>query len=545
MTGTRPMPAAQTDGAPRHPYPKLPRICDYVAHYAQISPDREALVLGDRRYTYLEFERSVERTAAALRSAGILTGDRIAMITTPRPEFAILLMAAMRLGAIWVGINPRYTQSEVDHVLGDCTPSMLFSITRDPGGRQYRDLVTSCRDRFPFLKRIVTLPDALPGLSKDFDGFLAAGDDPPSPWPRPEARDAGGGAAAAVIVYTSGTTGKPKGALLSNDNLIFSFDSVSRSFVGKEHLRENLRTLCNLPANHIGCISEMVGNTIVCGGTLVFAESFDAGDTLRLIESERITLFGGVPLMLEEIFAHHDAAKTDLSSVRIIGWGGAPITATLLETMAALDVHLFTNYGLTEGGAICSATPPDPSPDILCNTVGNPGTVQEYRIVGEDGEDVTAGATGEVWLRGRGVFLGYWNNPSATAQTIDTEAWLHTGDLVREREDGYWVLAGRKSEMFKSGGYNVYPREIELCLEQHPDVANAVVISVPDARFFEVGEAFVVPAPGRTITPAGLSAHLREYLAAYKVPKSIRILKVLPMLPIGKVDKQALQRMSS
>ncbi len=543
MTGARQMPAAQPDGVPRHPYPKLPRICDYVSHYARISPDREALVLDDRRCTYLEFDRSVERTAAALRSAGIRAGDRIAMITTPRPEFAILLMAATRVGAIWVGINPRYTQSEVDHVLGDCTPSMLFSITQDPDGRQYRDIVTRCKDRFPFLDRIVTFPDALPGLSTDFDGFLAAEGDPPPP--RPKVRDADGGVAAAVIVYTSGTTGKPKGALLSNDNLVFSFDSVSRSFVGKEHLRENLRTLCNLPANHIGCISEMVGNTIVCGGTLVFAERFDAGDTLRLIESERITLFGGVPLMLEAIFAHHNAAKTDFASVRIIGWGGAPVAATLLETMAALDVHLFTNYGLTEGGAICSATPPNPTPDILGNTVGTPGTVQEYRIVGEDGKDVAIGEAGEVWLRGRGVFLGYWNNPSATAQTIDTEGWLHTGDLVRQREDGYWVLAGRKSEMFKSGGYNVYPREIELCLEQHPDVANAVVIAVPDARFFEVGAAFVVPTPGRTITPSGLSAHLRESLAAYKVPKSIRILEALPMLPIGKVDKHALKRMSS
>ena len=540
MTGARQMPVTRSAGVP--PYPKLPRICDYVSHYARTHPDRQALVLGKRRYTYLEFDRVVERAVAALRAAGICAGDRIAMITTPRPEFAVLMMAAMRLGAIWVGINPRYTQNEVDHVLGDCTPAMLFSITKDPDGRQYRDIVMHCRDRFPFLDRIVTFPDALPGLSTDFDGFLAAGDDPPLPPTR--VRDADGGTDAAVIVYTSGTTGKPKGALLSNDNLIFSFDSVSRSFVGKEHLRKNLRTLCNLPANHIGCISEMVGNTIVCGGTLVFAERFDAGDTLRLIESERITLFGGVPLMLEAIFAHHEAAKTDLSSVRTIGWGGAPITVTLLETMAALDVHLFTNYGLTEGGAICSATPPDPSPDILCNTVGSPGAVQEYRIVGEDGKNVATGETGEVWLRGRGVFLGYWNNPSATAQAIDAEGWLHTGDLVREREDGYWVLAGRQSEMFKSGGYNVYPREIELCLEQHPDVANAVVISVPDARYFEVGKAFVVPAPGRTITASGLSAHLREYLAAYKVPKSIHILEALPMLPIGKVDKRALQRMS-
>ncbi|HWF00556.1 MAG TPA: AMP-binding protein, partial [Caulobacteraceae bacterium] len=223
------------------------------------------------------------------------------------------------------------------------------------------------------------------------------------------------------------------------------------------------------------------------------------------------------------------------------GWGGAPAARDLVRRMREMGVHLFTNYGLTEGGAVVSATGPDDGIDDLAGTVGRPNDSGDYQIVDDHGRAVGAGQAGEIWLKGPGVFLGYWNNPAATAAAMAPGGWLRTSDVALARPDGAWVLSGRKADMFKSGGFNVYPREIEQALEEHPDVAYAAVISVPDPRYFEVGAAFVAAKPGCSPTPAEIDAFLRERLANYKVPKTIQVRDTLPMLPIGKVDKHALR----
>ena len=330
----------------RSVFPSLNRICDYVEYYAHVDPQREALVLGDVRYDYRKFNELTDRAGSALANLGLKAGDRVAGMITPRPEFAILLMAALRNGLIWVGINPRYTSREIQYILDDAKPSLLFSITSDLSGRDFEDDLRSCRDDSPFLRKIITIPESIPDLTERWGDFLSSvsADASTARRVQPEANSEHS-AEPAVIVYTSGTTGNPKGALLSHDNLIYSFDSVSRSFAGKDELRVGMRTLCNLPTNHIGCISELVGNTLICGGTLVFAERFNAAEVLRIIEAERINQFGGVPLMLEQIFSQLDLTQTDMTSVRIIGWGGAPASQDLVEKMSQLKVHLFTNYG--------------------------------------------------------------------------------------------------------------------------------------------------------------------------------------------------------
>jgi acyl-CoA synthetase (AMP-forming)/AMP-acid ligase II len=274
----------------------------------------------------------------------------------------------------------------------------------------------------------------------------------------------------------------------------------------------------------------------------VFADQFDPGETLDIIAREKITLFGGVPVMLESIFGHPSYATADLSSVRAVGWGGAPATRNLVRRMLATGAHLFTNYGLTEGGAVVTATPPTYSLEDLCDTVGAPDDRGDHKIAAEDGRALGPGESGEIWLRGAGVFLGYWNNPEATAAAMTDDGWLRTGDIAMAAENGAWRLEGRKADMFKSGGFNVYPREIELALEEHPEVAYTAVIGVKDLQYFEVGAAFVVPKPGCDPDPQTLKTFLRGQLANYKIPKTINILDSLPMLPIGKVDKAALRR---
>jgi acyl-CoA synthetase (AMP-forming)/AMP-acid ligase II len=514
--------------------PRLTRLCDYVGHHARTAADREAIVFGDARLTYAALDRQIDRCAAALRQAGVGPGDRVAMLTTPRPEFAIVLMAAQRIGAIWVGLNTRYRLPELRHILGDCTPAILFSVSQTPEGRLFEPDLRAVGDETPALK-IVTLSEATPDAGDGFEAFLASGDAHAFE-PAPATPDD-----PTVIVYTSGTTGRPKGALLAHRNLVYCYEQVSRSFAGKEPLRDGLRILCNLPPNHIGCISEMLGNAIIRGGAVVFAERFDPAEAGALIAKERVTLFGGVPVMLEAMFADPAFTGADLSSVRMIGWGGAPAARDLVRRMRAMGAHLFTNYGLTEGGAVVSATGPDDAIDDLAGTVGRPDASGDQRIVDDEGLDVGSGESGEIWLRGPGVFLGYWNNPAATEAAMAPGGWLRTSDVAHARPDGAWVLEGRKADMFKSGGFNVYPREIELALEEHPDVAYAAVIAVPDARYFEVGAAFVALRSGRAPAAADIDAFLRERLANYKVPKTIHLRDALPMLPIGKVDKHALR----
>lgn len=514
--------------------PSPVRLCDFVRHYAGTAPGREAIVFGAQRYSYAQLDERVSRCAAALTRLGVDRGDRVAMLTTPRPEFALVLLAAQRVGAIWVGINPRYRYPEMHHILVDCRPRVLFAVTRDGAGRDYRPDLAALAAADPLL-RIVRLASGTGGEESEFDEEVAAARPVAGPAePSPDEDEP------TVIVYTSGTTGRPKGALLAHRNLLYCHESVSRSFVGKEELRRDIRLLCNLPPNHIGCISEMLGNTLIAGGTVIFCERFDPEEALRTIAEERVTLIGGVPVMLQMMLDAPAIVTADLSSVSMIGWGGAPAPRALVERLARTGAHLFTNYGLTEGGAVVSATPPDYDLDILCDTVGFPDASADHRLVDEAGADVPPGVDGEIWLRGRGVFLGYWNDPTSNEAVRAPGGWLRTGDIAHARADGAWVLTGRKSEMFKSGGYNVYPREIELALETYPGVAVAVVVAVRDPRYFEVGAAFVMPRAGAVLSAEALAAHLRGRLANYKVPKTIHVRRELPMLPIGKIDRRAL-----
>ena len=312
-------------------------------------------------------------------------GDRVAMLTTPRSEFAIVLMAAQRIGAIWVGLNPRYRLGEMQYILDDCKPSIFVAVARDADGRDYENDIQAIRETHP------DLPVVVFGHAEKADAYFFEGRDACVALERFIESPASDNDPT-VIVYTSGTTGRPKGALLAHRNLTYCYKSVSRSFDGKESRRDGLRVLCNLPPNHIGCISEMLGNAIIRGGTVVFAERFDPAAVLDIIPRERITLFGGVPVMLQLIFDHPDYAHADLSSVRAIGWGGAPVTRDLVRKMMATGAHLFTNYGLTEGGAVVSATPPNYDVDILCDTVGVPDESADHKLIRDDGGDSCARA---------------------------------------------------------------------------------------------------------------------------------------------------------
>ena len=309
------------------------------------------------------------------------------------------------------------------------------------------------------------------------------------------------------------------------------------------HLREP-RILCNFPINHVACVADTCCVNLVAGGTIVFQERFDPAQVLQTIERERLTLVGGVPTMLLMLLDHPDFVHTDFSSVELIAWGGAALPVSTIKRLQKLAPRLINVYGMTETAANTTYTSPDADLVELSETIGRPSPYMPCRIVNADAEECAVGEEGELQFKGDYLLLEYLNRPQASREVYTEDGWLHTGDLGYWRDNGTISLVGRLSDMYKSGGYNVYPREIENRLESHPAVAMAAVVAVPDKRYQEVGAAFVMTNQSSQITADGLRDFCKETLANYKVPKTFSLVNELPMLPVGKVDKVSLKQMA-
>jgi acyl-CoA synthetase (AMP-forming)/AMP-acid ligase II len=500
-------------------------ISDYPLRTATAFPDREATVLGDRRLSYRDLAGAVERAARALLAQGVARGDRIAMLSTPRPEYLILFLAVARIGAIWTGLNPVHRPAEHRELLADCQPRLLFGFSELRGEDHRRELEALALE-IPSIERLVLLDhDANPGLGNA--DFLTQGDALPSDIykaavERVEADDV------ALIVYSSGSTGRPKGAMITHRNLVHCATVQNRLFPV-----EPLRVLCNLPVSHIAASSDIVSHALVGGGTIVFQERFDPAAALDLVERERITCLMQIPTMLQRMLAWPDRDRYDTASLRILFFVGAPMPAAQIGALLEIAPTVVTGWGLTESSCSVTYTASGDDIAVLAETVGRPAPDSEIRIAGGD--------VGEVLVRGACVMAGYFRQPAATAAAIDAEGWLHSGDLGRFDEAGRLRLIGRIKDMFKSGGYSIYPREIEVVLESHPSVALAAVVAMPDPLYQETGCAFLVPKPGGQLAVAELLAHCRDRLANYKIPKRFVIRDEMPLLPIGKVDKAALR----
>jgi len=513
------------------------RISDYVDYHAANIPDTEALVLGDLRLTYRDLQSRVDACAAALLAAGIVKGDRVATLNTPHPDFFVTFLAAASIGAIWIGLNPKYRLDEYRYVVGDAGPRLLFARSRIEERDFADDLQTLMRE-FDNLETLVILNnDPVPDNAVSLEEF--------SDLPSLEnenlatARKQVSGSDTAMIVYTSGTTGKPKGAKIPHCGLA----RVAHVQAGYWDASP-IRTLNFLPINHIGCVGDIACYTFVNGGTVVFMEKFDAAECLSLIEQEKITCWLSVPTAFQICLARPDFDQYDLSSIQLIVWGGASAPESLLRKLVEICPQLSTSYGQTESVGSLTFVRPCDDLELLSVSVGQPVPEYDVRIVDPDGKVVASGETGEIQAKGDFIMRGYWNNPEATAEAIK-DGWLCTGDLAIEDANGHYRLVGRLKEMFISGGYNVFPLEIEQVLESHPAVAMAAVVSVPDELFAEVGHAWILREPGTTINEDELSSFCREQLANYKVPKTIFIRDELPMLPIGKLDRQALRERSA
>ncbi len=341
----------------------------------------------------------------------------------------------------------------------------------------------------------------------------------------------------ATIVFTSGSSGSPKGAVLSHRGLVYA-SCVESEAIGIP----SPRVPCNLPVNHVACIADLTGTTLVAGGMLALLERFDPAEIVDCIERLRLTNLMNVPTVLQAISMSPDFAARDLSSLRVVSWGGAPLPIETIRAYRARGIRLLTVYGMTETIASITFTDEHADDDVLSHTVGKFDPGMRVRLADDEDRPVGIGEQGEVQVQHDGLFLEYFGRPEATAAAYTADGWFKTGDVGLLRADGNLRLVGRRSEMIKSGGYNVYPREIELCIEGLDEVALAAVIGRPDDTFGEVGVAYVMPEPGATPDPERLRMLCREHLANYKVPKEFIIVDHLPLLPIGKVDKQQLKR---
>jgi len=501
---------------------------DLLGERARLTPDKTALVWvpTGARFTYAELDARAVRCARVLREVlGLATDDRVALLSDNRVEYLDLFFAAPKAGVILVPLGTRLTPSELAGILEDAAPTVLFY------GGEHADTVKALRG-LAAIRHWVALDEegegdaTLPGLAAGLEG-------PPS-W-QPARR---GPEDLHCLLYTSGTTGKPKGVMIPHRQVIWNGYNTA---VGWQLRADDVSPVFT-PLYHAGGLAAFLVPVFTIGGTIILHRAFDAAEVWRTIEAERCTVVLGVPTIWKMLLEAPEWAAVDLSHVRWLISGGAPLPQYLIEAYQQRGVVFKQGYGLTEVGVNCFAMTVEESV-ARAGSIGKPLMFTETRLADEQGDEVPAGEVGELWIRGPHVCRGYWHNPEATAAALDAAGWFHTGDLARRDAEGFHWIAGRKKDMIISGGVNVYPAEIEGELLLHPDVRDAAVVGVPHPTWGEVGIAFIVP---RTANSEELAEALADFLAGrlakYKLPREFRFVDALPRTAYGKVVKGELRQ---
>jgi fatty-acyl-CoA synthase len=482
------------------------------------SPKRKALTFEGTTWTYAELQQRIDRLASALRANGVCEGDRVGFLGFNQPAFLETLFAAARLGAIFVPLNFRLSGPELSYIIGNAG---VHSLIVDAPHRPVIDAIRAelpCRRFFSADQPAAGWP-AVSGLIAEHQpirsGVAVAAD------------------TVAVIMYTSGTTGRPKGAMLTHGNLWWNNVNVLHSY----DVRQDEVSLLVAPLFHIGGLN--VNSLVVWqkGGHIVLHRSFDPAKCLEDIARYRVTTMFAVPAMLLFMSQQPGFAGADLSSIDGIVCGGAPVPEPLIRLYATRGIPLNQGYGLTETAPFTSFLGPEWATAKL-GSAGLSPLFSELKIVDASGHHIkTPHTKGEVITRGPNIMKGYWNNPDATAAAIDAEGWFHTGDIGYLDEDGFLYIADRLKDMVITGGENVYPAEVESVLYEHPAVAEITVIGLPDAQWGEAVVAIAALKPGAKLELEELRAFATERLARYKLPRRLEILEALPRNPAGKVLK--------
>jgi HIP---CoA ligase len=474
--------------------------------------------------TFAQLGAQAERAGRALVASGIAPGDRVAIWAPNCTEWVIAALGISAAGGVIVPPNTRFKGGEARYVLDRADVKLLFTVT-DFLDNDYEAMLRA-EPTLPQLREIIDLRG--PGWAE----FLARDAGAPLP-----GRITGDDLCA--ILFTSGTTGRPKGAMLTHSATVRAYDAWS-TVVG---LREGDRYLVVNPFFHSFGLNAGIVASLVKGATIIPHAVFDVDAVMKRAADERVSMLPGPPTVYQSILDHPRLAEFDMSSLRLAVTGAAPVPVEMIRRMRAeLGFEtIVTGYGLTEATGIATMCRHDDDPETISGTSGRAIPDVEVRIVNDEGAEVPRGEPGEVVIRGYNVMRGYIHDPEATAEAIDGEGWLHTGDVAVMNDRGYIRITDRTKDMFIVGGFNAYPAEIENMINDHPAVGQVAVVGIPDDRMGEVGYAYVIPRLNASITPDELRAWCREKMANYKVPRYFEIVEALPLNASGKVLKYELR----
>ncbi len=499
-------------------------LAELVARDAKTSPTRTALIFEERTYSFAELDATIEAAADAFANAGVTHGDRVALMCGNTPLFIAAYYGALRLGAVVVPVNPMYRRTEIEHILRDSEPSAalvegdLWAEVADA----YRSCDIAC----------VAVSGAAPVAepARVWEDLVRAAP-PRGAVPGPVPTDL------AALVYTSGTTGNAKGAMHSHATLLANTRQAGQ--LERRFVRADDRVLLVVPLCHMFGMQSGLNALFRVGGSVVLMRRFLAAEALAIIERYRCTFLFGAPPMFVRWVAMPELRSYDLSSLRVVSTGAAPLKASVLDTFReATGVSVSESYGLTEAGPTSHSN--SAGPFDRAGTVGPVVTDVECRLVDETGRDVPIGEPGEILLRSPGLMLGYWRNPKATAETL-RDGWLHTGDVAVVDADGYYTIVDRLKDMISAGGFKVWPLEVETALLDHPAIDDVAIVGIPHADSGERPMAFVVRAAGSALAAEDVVDFAQRSLAKYKAPVRVEFIDALPRSSTGKVLRRELR----
>ncbi|HEX2813569.1 MAG TPA: fatty acid--CoA ligase [Sphingopyxis sp.] len=507
------------------------RVADIARRGGRERPDKTLFHFEGRTVDYRTFDANSSHAANGLIALGLKPDERVAHIGKNSDLYFELLMAAAKAGGVMTPVNWRLALPEIAWIVADCGARILFV------GPEFTDLVAANRDAFPGVEHVV----AIEGAANDFADYRSWRDTFTDSDP-----DVSRGEPDAVIqMYTSGTTGKPKGAVLTNGSVLRSrLDRDPALLAEWERWEEDDVALVAMPCFHIGGTAYGI-SVMTNGATGVITREFDPAGVLDLIEAYHISKIFMVPAAMQTIVNQPRAREVDFSRLRHIAYGASPIPLALLrQCIDIFQCGFVQMYGMTETSGTIAALPPedhDPAGNERMRSIGKPLRGVEMRVIGPEGHPLPPREIGEIAIRAQANMREYWGRPEATAETIDADGWLRTGDAGYTDEQGYFYLHDRVKDMIISGGENVYPAEVENAIYGHPAVADVAVVGVPDARWGEAVKACVVLKPGAIAEAAEIIGWARDRIAGYKCPKSVDFIAALPRNPSGKILRRELR----
>jgi fatty-acyl-CoA synthase len=498
------------------------RHYDWIAHFARRTPEKIAVVdlLSERRFSYAQFDSRISRLASHLRhQLGVGRGDRVAVLALNTTDTLEVQFACGRLGAVFVPLNTRLTVPELQFMVGDSSPKVM--VHDADLAETALTVARLCNVSSTLLLGPSGFYEAAIGVAKPLDRIEEVTLDDIS-----------------TIMYTSGTTGQPKGAIITHGMTFWNCVNLG----GPAYITPSSVLLTVLPLFHTGGLNCYTNPVLHAGGTAVIMRQFDPGLALKLISdpARGINVFFGVPSIYQFMAQHAAFESADFSRLIIGGVGGAPMPVPLLQLWESRGVALQQGYGMTETSPAVLALDREDAAR-KAGSAGKPVLHTEVRVVRPDGTDCELGELGELWVKGPNITPGYWNRPDANKSSF-TDGWLHTGDATRVDEEGFYYVVDRWKDMYISGGENVYPAEVENVLHQLTAIAEAAVIGIPDPQWGEVGMAIVALKPGQSITESDILAHCAANLARFKRPQRIRFVDALPRNATGKIHKPTLRK---